>query len=198
MGQEYSNIINSIRKFYPVSDESIEELTGHFTPLVLPKKHLLIKGGVLNRHVYFIEKGFCRSYCILNGKEITIWFSREGDITFAMKDLYHNKPGYEYVEILEDSLFYSIPINELNALYHKNIEIANWSRVIHQECLLQIDQIHIDRLYLTAKERYIKLIEEQPDLLSRANLGHIASFLGMTQQNLSRLRNEMLHTSPRF
>ena len=56
----------------------------------------------------------------------------------------------------------------------------------------------IDRLYLTAKERYEKLIDEQPDLLSRANLGHIASFLGMTQQNLSRLRNEKLHSSLRF
>ena len=57
MDQGYNNIINSIRKFYPVSDESIAELTGHFTPLFLPKKHLLIKGGVLDRHVYFIEKG---------------------------------------------------------------------------------------------------------------------------------------------
>ena len=173
------NIINSIRKYYPVSDNSIEELTSHFTKLLLPKRHMLIRGGIIDRHVYFIENGFCRSYCLLKGKEVTIWFSREGDITFAMKDLYHNKAGYEYVELLEDSEIYSIPIKELNALYDKNIEIANWSRVIHQECLLNIDQVHIDRLYLDAKERYEKLISEQPDLLQRANLGHLASFLGI-------------------
>ena len=103
--------------------------------LELPKKHLLIRGGVADRHVYFIEKGFCRSYCLHDGEEITIWFSREGDITFAMKDLYHNQPGYEYVELLEDCELYAIRIEDLNQIYETNIEIANWGRVIHQECL---------------------------------------------------------------
>lgn len=184
------NIITSIKHHYPVSDSSIQELSEHLTPLELPRKHLLIESGKLDRNVYFIERGFCRSYCLRDGKERTIWFSREGDITFAMKDIYHNEPGYEYVELLEDCLFYVIPVDELNELYRTNIEIANWSRVIHQECLLQMDQLYIDRLFLSSKERYEKLIKEYPDLLQRANLGHLAAFLGMTQQNLSRLRGQ--------
>lgn len=81
------NIIKGIRQYYPVSDSSLEVLFSHMEKLELPKKHLLIRGGVADRHVYFIEKGFCRSYCLHDGEEITIWFSREGDITFAMKDL---------------------------------------------------------------------------------------------------------------
>lgn len=183
------NIINSINSFYPISDKSIQELIANFTRLELPRKHLLIEGGKLDRNVYFIEKGFCRSYCLRDGKEVTIWFSREGDMTFAMKDLYRNQPGYEYVELLEDCTLYAISVEKLNELYRTNIEIANWSRVAHQECLMQIDQIYIDSLYLSAKDRYDKLIEKFPDLLQRANLGHIASFLGMTQQSLSRLRS---------
>lgn len=184
------NIIENIRKFYPVSDEAINELANHFTLCELPRKHLLIEGGKRNRNVYFIEKGFCRSYCIINGEEVTTWFSREGDITFALNDLYHNTAGFEYVELLEDCVFYVIPIEQLNKLYTTNIEIANWSRVCHQECVLQLQLTRIDRLTLTAAERYEKLIAEQPDLIKRANLGHLASFLGMTQQNLSRLRNK--------
>ena len=163
------NIIKGIRRYYPVSDSSLEMLFSHMKKLELPKKHLLIHGGVSDRHVYFIEKGFCRSYCLRDGEEITIWFSREGDITFAMKDLYHNQPGYEYVT---------------------NIEIANWGRIIHQECLLYMDIHHINRLYLPAKERYEQLLREQPDVIHRAQLGYIASFLGMTPQHLSRLRSE--------
>ena len=77
------NIIKGIRQYYPVSDSSLEVLFSHMEKLELPKKHLLIRGGVADRHVYFIEKGFCRSYCLHDGEEITIWFSREGDITFA-------------------------------------------------------------------------------------------------------------------
>ena len=147
------NIIKGIRRYYPVSDSSLEMLFSHMKKLELPKKHLLIHGGVSDRHVYFIEKGFCRSYCLRDGEEITIWFSREGDITFAMKDLYHNQPGYEYVELLEDCELYAIRIDELNQIYETNIEIANWGRIIHQECLLYMDIHHINRLYLPAKER---------------------------------------------
>ena len=108
------NIIKGIRQYYPVSDSSLEVLFSHMEKLELPKKHLLIRGGVADRHVYFIEKGFCRSYCLHDGEEITIWFSREGDITFAMKDLYHDEPGYEYVELLEDCELYAIRIEDLN------------------------------------------------------------------------------------
>ena len=82
-----------------------------------------------------------------------------------MKDLYHNQPGYEYVELLEDCELYAIRIDELNQIYETNIEIANWGR-------------------------YEQLLREQPDVIHRAQLGYIASFLGMTPQHLSRLRSE--------
>lgn len=61
------NIIKGIRQYYPVSDSSLEVLFSYMKKMELPKKHLLIHGGVLDRHVYFIEKGFCRSYCLRDG-----------------------------------------------------------------------------------------------------------------------------------
>ena len=169
------NIIDGIRRYYPVSDNSLNILFSKMKKLELPKKHLLIKEGVIDRHVYFIEKGFTRSYCLHDGKEMTIWFSREGDITFAMKDLYHNEPGYEYVELLENCTLYAIAINDLNNLYD-------------QECLLYMDQHHNDQLFLSAKERYAQLLKELPDVIHRANQNYISSYLGITPQHLSRLR----------
>lgn len=184
------NIIQSMRKYYPVSDASLQALFERMTKVELPKKHLLIEGGKRDGHVYFIEQGFARSYCLHNGEETTIWFSREGDITFAMKDLYHNEPGYEYVELLEDSILYVISIKDLNRLYETNIEIANWGRIIHQECLLYMDQHHNTQLCLSAKERYHILLQELPDVIHRAQLSYIASYLGITPQHLSRIRAE--------
>lgn len=182
------NIIKSIHRHWPVSDESLQQLFSKMTRLEFPRKSLLVKAGEVSRHVYFIEKGFARSYCLHGGKEVTIWFSREGDMTFAMKSLYHNEPGYEYVELLEDSVIYAISINDLNNLYFTNHEIANWSRVAHQECLLYMDQHHNNRFFLSAAERYAVLLKELPDVIYRANLGYIASYLGITQQHLSRIR----------
>lgn len=107
----FYNIIKSIRSYYPVSDESINQLIEHFTVHYFPAKYLIIRGGVIDRNVYFIEKGLTRSYCLVDGNEHTTWFSKEGDITFGLLCLYHNKAGFEFVETVEPTLAYSIPVS---------------------------------------------------------------------------------------
>lgn len=185
---EISNIRKSIKSHYPVSDESIDLLGKHFRKHLFPAKHLIIRGCIIDRNVYFIEKGLTRSYCLADGNEHTTWFSKEGDITFCLLCLYHNRAGFEYVETIEPTLAYSIPISILNELYETNIEIANWGRVIHQECLLSLQCIRIDNLTMTAKERYEALLSTFPDICQRVNLGYIASFLGISISALSRIR----------
>lgn len=186
----YQNIITSIRNYYPVSDESLNLLVEHFTAHHFPAKHLIIRGGVIDRNVYFIEKGLTRSYCLVDGDEHTTWFSKEGDITFGLSCLYHNKAGFEFVETIEPTIAYSIPISILNRLYENNIEIANWGRVIHQECLFTLQCVRIDNLTMTAKERYNVLLKRFPDICQRVNWGYIASFLGISISTLSRIRAE--------
>ena len=138
--------------------------------------------------VYFIEKGITRSFILHNGKQITTWFSKEGDAACGSWDLYRNKVGFEYVETLEETTAYSVSIVQLNELYRSYIDLANWMRVLQQENFLRLQDIHIRRLNWSAKERYEHLIKECPELFQRVNLGYIASFLGITQQSLSRIR----------
>ncbi|MFI3315358.1 MAG: cyclic nucleotide-binding domain-containing protein [Rikenellaceae bacterium] len=187
------NIISSIKNYYPVSDSSINELTSLLVKHEIPKKEIIIKGGVLDRKVYFIEQGITRSYCYIDNKEVTTWFSSEGDITFGLLDLYRGEPGFEYVETLENTIAYTITIDQLNQLYTTNIDIANWSRVIHQECLLALQCTRIDNLSLSAKERYEKLLAINPNICSRVNLGYIASYLGITLPTLSKIRANYSH-----
>ena len=183
-------ITQSIISLYPMSSNSLEELTSRMTQLILPKRHILIKSGLIERNYYFIESGLTRSYVLFEGNEVTSWFSQEGDITFSMLGSYQKKPGFEYVDLLEDSDIYSIPVDVLNALYEKNLDIANWSRLLHQKAFLELELRHISRLTLTAKERYEQFLEQRPDIFRRVNLGYIASYLGMSQVTLSRLRSQ--------
>lgn len=182
------NIVKGIRKYYPVSDNSINKLASLLKENHLPKHHLLAKAGSVDNFVYFIEKGFTRTYFLVDGKEITNWFSKEGDITFSSDALYHRTEGFDFVELLEDSIIFSMSIDSLNSLYETDIDIANWSRVIHQEVLLKMQTLRIDRLTLSSKERYRKFRNENPNIINRVNLGYIASYLGMTQQHLSAIR----------
>ncbi len=182
------NIIHGIRKFYPVSDESIQRLSKLLKEKHLPKHELLSKADTKDNSVYFIEKGCARTYFLVDGKEVTNWLSKEGDITFSSNSLYHRKAGLDFIELLEDSTIFSMSIESLNELYLTDINIANWSRTIHQEVLLKMQNLRIDRLTLTSKQRYENFVNENPDLINRINLGYIASYLGMTQQHLSSIR----------
>ncbi len=181
-------IISCIQKISPCKQSTIDLLTSKMTRHEFPKKHILIKSGIIDKNFYFIEKGLTRSYCIINGEEATSWFSQEGDITFSMLSCYENKPGYEYVDLLEDSIIYSISIQELNKLYFDNIEIANWSRLIHQKAFLDLELRHIALATQSATERYHNFLKERSGLVNRVKLSHIASFIGVSQVTLSRIR----------
>lgn len=183
------NIIRKIRMHYPVSDEAMEALTRLFDKCVFPAKTTIIHAGRRCRKVYFIEKGITRSFVLHNGKQITTWFSQEGDAACGSLDLYRHKAGFEYVETLEETTAYSIYVEQLDELYKSHTDIANWMRVLQQENFLRLQDIHIRRLNRSAKERYEHFIKEYPELLQRVNLGYIASFLGVTQQSLSRIRS---------
>ncbi len=185
------NIIKRMQHYYPVSEESINEFARLVHPLEKPMGEMLISPGQLSGHVYFIEKGLTRSFCILNGAEINSWFSYEGDMTFTMNELYCNMLGFEYVELLEDCLLYAIAIPEFNKLQEDNIEFCNWSRICHQHHLYRSQCSRLALLGLSAEEHYIKLLTEQPNLLQRIPLKHLASHMGITPQSLSRIRATM-------
>ncbi|MEG1615840.1 MAG: Crp/Fnr family transcriptional regulator [Bacteroidales bacterium] len=183
------NIITEMRRMYPqISDETIELLASYLTPCTFPKKYQLIKEGIYCKVAYFIEKGITRSFWLVDGEEITTSFSTEGGIVFSMDELYFGKISEEFVETIEDVEVYKIQIEDLLHLFETNIELANWGRVIHQYEYRRIHQTHKERLTLSARERYEQMLVQFPDVCQRANLGFIASYVGITLPTLSRIR----------
>lgn len=182
------NVIEKINSSYPISDDTIRTLKEHVTLCHFPKKYQLIKADMFCKSAYFIEKGMTRSFWLVNGEEITTSFSDEGGIVFSMDELYYNKPSEEFVETLEDVVAYRISLTDLLRLFETNIELANWGRVIHQNEYRRLHRSHKERLTLSAKDRYEEFKQQFPQVCQRAQLGYIASYLGITQSTLSRLR----------
>ena len=181
-------IIRRMRQYYPVSDEAVERFKSCSRRAVFPAKAVLVEAGRINRNVYFIERGVTRSYSLFDGKEVTTWFSVEGDATCSSLSLYRVTAGFEYVETLEETETYVVTTGALAKLYKEYIDIANWGRVLQQENFLRLQDTHIARLNLTAQERYEKFLKDYPEICNRVNLAYIASFLGITQPSLSRIR----------
>lgn len=186
-------ILNSIRKTYNITDRSLQILIDKLQPIELPKRTILVSPEKVDRNVYFIEKGIARSYNLIDGKEVTAWLSKEGELIYSTNSFYGKKEGYEseMIQVLENSLFYYMPITELEALCSTNIDIANWLRILHQNAFVEMERRLISRLYLSAEERYNDFFIKNQDLFQRINLGYIASYLGMSHVTLCALRKEM-------
>lgn len=184
------NIIAKIKKHHPVCDEALQEMLGEMTVTHVPKNTTLVRSGITDRNIYFIEEGVTRSVFHKDGIDTTTWFSQEGDITFGMHSLYHDGPSVESIETVTDCTIYTIPIERLNTLYKKHIDIANWGRIVHQECNILLSLIFVERLQLSPKERYEKFLEHYPGLLNRVKLKYIAEFLGISIYTLSRIRSD--------
>jgi hypothetical protein len=78
------------------------------------------------------------------------------------------------------------------------LELCNWGRIIHQNEYRRLHQSHKDRLSLSAAERYLNFVKQFPDVCQRCNLGYIASYIGITQPTLSRLRSKFLYSNGRI
>jgi CRP-like cAMP-binding protein len=132
-----------------------------------------------------------RAYADLADKEVTFWFGKEGDTVISMSSYIDNEKGYENIELLEDCELYKLKTQNLKKLFSEDIHIANWGRKLAEKELIKTEKLFISRLFRTASDRYQELLKEHPDLVLRVQLGYIASYLGITQVSLSRIRSEI-------
>lgn len=176
---------------YPLPDTSKRVLKDSIKEMSRPKGHLLLRAGKVERSVYFVKKGIARLYTNSSGNEITFLFCKEGDTIVSMKSYVLNGKGYENAELLETSELYELKTEQLHKLLNKDIHIANWARKFAEKELIKTEERFISRQFRTAKERYREILRDNPDLILRVQLSHIASYLGITQVTLSRIRAEV-------
>lgn len=185
-------IIHTIQTIYPISAEALEAFQVLLTPCRFAKREKLVKVGSYCRSIYFIERGMTRHYWLVDGEEITTSFSIEGGMLFSMDEVYYDRPSEENIEAIEEVEAYRIGVADLNHLYENYIDWANWGRVIHQNEYRRLHRSHKELITLSASERYFAFAKQFPEVMHRANLGYIASYLGITLPTLSRLRGQKM------
>jgi len=156
-----------------------------------PKGYRLLSAEKVERNIYFIKKGIVRAYIDSPDGEVTFWFGKEGDTIVSMKSYVDNQKGYENIELLEDCMLYKLNAKALNDLFVKDVHTANWGRKFAEQELLKTEGRLIERQFKTASERYSELMKNNPELLQRVQLSYIASYLGITQVSLSRIRAKL-------
>ncbi|HTE28586.1 Crp/Fnr family transcriptional regulator [Flavitalea sp.] len=183
-----SQILDSI---YLLPEKSKSLLEDTISEVDHPKGKILLKADKIETNIFFIKKGIVRAYSPKDGSEITFWFGKEGDTVLSMKSYVASQKGYENIELLEDCGLFKLKSENLQKLFLEDIHIANWGRKLAEKELLKTEERLISSQFRSASERYRDLMRDHSDLLQRVQLGYIASYLGITQVTLSRIRAEI-------
>ena len=181
------NINDIINNVYRLPQTSLDTLVASISKVEYPKNFHLHR----ETKSYFIKKGIVRAYTHKDNKEVTFWFGQEGDLILPLQTLFAGLGEYATVELLEDCVLYEIELKRLQELYLNDIHIANWGRRYAECACIRSEKLFIARQFKTSLERYQELINEYPDIIQRVQLGIIASYLGISQVNLSRIRAQI-------
>jgi CRP-like cAMP-binding protein len=184
------DIAHILDHIYKLPEHSKLVLENNVREMAFPKGHILLRANKIESNIYFIKKGLVRAF-IERDNEVTFWFGKEGETVISMKSYVEEQPGYETIELLEDCELYELKTENLRKLFNEDVHIANWGRKFAEKELIKTEERLISRQFKNASERYLELMKDHPELLQRVQLGHIASYLGITQVSLSRIRAEL-------
>lgn len=176
------------RNRYQLSEADASALLSHMEEVRFKKKEVIVQEGTKNTNLYLIKEGIWRGHYLKDGVDTSIWFASKGEAAFSVWGYVDNSYSQISIEAMSDSIAYCISKAALNELYSTSIGLANLSRRLMEHQLLTTENWLISAGSPRAKERYLTLIKEMPELLLHVPLKYIASYLWITPQSLSRIR----------
>ncbi len=189
----HEKLFSLLNSLYPLSEELKTALSESTQQVSLPKGTCLFKEGMVASNAYFVAKGMGRTYYYKEGKEITNNICPENRVFISASSYYTGQPSYETGELIEDSDLIVLSRETVERLCHEFPDLNLMIRRLVEMFYVVLDQRTYFLHMKSAQERYESCMQHSPDFFLRVPLGQIASFLGMTQETLSRLRNKAHH-----
>ena len=175
-----------------MTHDELDMLESILVPMKFAKGETILREGDVCRDIYWVVKGLVRQFYYKNQKELTEYMATENTICMSIESLFLEQPSRQIIQAIEPSILYAMPMHELEATAMKSVNIQMLYRKILEESLI-ISQHHADMLrFESAQDRYRRLVKSQPQLILRAPLVYIASYLQMTPETLSRVRTSVL------
>lgn len=182
-------LIEALGQYIKVDDAIRNFLLTETETKTYPKNNLLVKCGQFNKTVFFMEKGLARNFYLENGNAITANFYMEGKTFGSIDTIFTRQPTRYCIETLEESVITSCNYEKLENFCATSLPAANFSRFLIGNMMTQTLNRLTSLQHMTAREKYEQLLQNNPGIILRAPLGMIASYLGISQETLSRIRN---------
>lgn len=176
----------------PLSDAALDKIASILVRTEVKKNTLYLKEGEVSKYIGYVYKGMLRLFYYKNKKDLTEHFACEGTNFFSIESFFRQQPTHLMIEALENSVVYGLPHDELLELAVEHYEIEVMYRTLIENSLILSQQKADTLRFESANERYRRLLREHPEIIQRAPLSHIASYLLMTPETLSRVRASLV------
>ena len=176
------------RKYSTMTHSELDILESILVPRKYLKGQMILSEGEVCKDLLYVAKGMTRQFYFKNGKELTEHMSVEGGIVMCIESLFKEEPTRLQIEALEPTWVFAMPKARMEAVALHNVNIQILYRKMLEESLI-VSQVHADLVrFETSQDRYQKMCKIMPQVILRAPLIYIASYLQMTPETLSRVR----------
>ena len=188
--QEIAEMIS--KRFYPLPDADLDSLASIIESSKAAKGKLLLDNGQISKYLYYVESGLLRQFYYKNKRDITEHFSCEGNIVICIASTFQREPTRLLIEALEPTVYHRISFSEFSDLLKTSLAINRLYQKILEWALMLSQEKADSWRFESARKRYLRLQQEYPEAAKRASVNHIASYLLMTPESLSRVRAGVL------
>jgi CRP-like cAMP-binding protein len=187
------NLIQLFQSVLPMSTGKAEQLAEKFKAGKIARNEYLLKEDTVCNESHFIDEGFMRSYTYdLEGNDVTTAFYSKKMFASDLLSFFKRTPSKEYIQALTDCETWYITYDDMQASFHTIPEFREFGRLNIINHYGTLKQRMLSMLQETAEQRYSDLIKSNPEVLQNAPLKYIASYLGITDTSLSRIRKDFI------
>lgn len=187
------DIFKQVYQHFLLSEADIETIKLCHEKVSFKKGEFLLKEDEIADEYYLLEKGLVRAFVQdFDNNEITTEFFCENEIVIVPSSLFQRMPSKENLQTLTDCTLWKIDFEKFQELFHSIEGMREWGRAWFTFQLFTMKQRSLEMITETAKNRYLKLMKDKPEILLNAPLKQIATFLGITDTSLSRIRKEIV------
>jgi CRP-like cAMP-binding protein len=186
------NLIEFFRNENLASVSVSQEIADHFENRIILKNQYLLTSGRISDEYLFLEKGYMRAFAHdTDGNEVTTNFYSPGQVIFEVSSFFNRSRSKENIQALTDCEGWYITYKQLNDLFHALPEFREFGRAILAKGFAELKTRMLSIITEPAEERYAHLLKANPEIFQHAPLKNIASYLGITDTSLSRIRKEL-------
>jgi CRP-like cAMP-binding protein len=187
--------LNYLRHFMNDSDkhleESLLEIANRFKVLTLKKNQLLVEENQICPYFCYVESGILQHAILVDDEEKTTYLALRNSVTSSLNSFLNKVPSRKSIKALVDCRLWVADLETFHHLQSNNLAFQQFYHNLIERQIMLIDDYRIDLLTLTPEERYKKLLATEPKLLQEVPLHYLASFLGISNRHMSRIRKNI-------